>query len=84
MVFDRSYCTNIVFILLYSQLDHVLGLLQDVHGVLHGAVLQAHAVDGQQPVARLESACSTGQHNKRIITINGKRPPSPDSVRESY
>lgn len=54
----ETSCTDIVLIFLDSQFDHVLGLLQDVHGVLHGAVLQTHTVDGQQPVSRLQGACS--------------------------
>ena len=56
-------CTDVVLVFLDPEFDHVLSLLQDVHGVLHGAVLQTHAVDGQQPVSRLQSACST-EHKK--------------------
>lgn len=66
----RDWCTNVVLVFLDSEFDHVLGLLQDVHGVLHCAVLQPHAVDGQQPVSGLQSACSTGHDSERITTIN--------------
>lgn len=72
-------CTNVVLILLDSELDHVLGLLQDVHGILHGAVLQTHTVDGQQPISRFQGACST-QDNKRMTIIKWvQRGASPDS-----
>lgn len=54
-----DYCTDVVLVLLDSEFDHVLSLLQDMHGVLHGAVLQTHPVDGQQPVSGLQSAGST-------------------------
>lgn len=80
----RDKCTNVVLVFLYPKFDHVLGLLQDVHGVLHGAVLQAHTVDGQQPVSRLQSACSAGRKSKRTTTINWDQGAAPDSLPESY
>lgn len=64
-----SCSTDVVLVLLDPQFDHVLRLLQDVHGVLHGAVLQTQVVDGQQPVSRFQSTGSTG-HKERITDIN--------------
>lgn len=51
---DCVHPTSVILILLDPELDHVLCLLQHVHGVLHGAVLQTHVVDGQQPVPWLQ------------------------------
>lgn len=65
----RVKCTNVVLVFLDPEFDHVLGLLQDVHGVLHGAVLQTHTVDGQQPVSRLQGACSTEHKRERITQL---------------
>lgn len=76
-----TLCTDVVLVLLDSELDHVLSLLQDVHGILHGAVLQTHTVDGQQPVSRLQGACSTRDNNKRRTIIKWvQRGTSPDSL----
>lgn len=78
-------CTNVVLVLLDPQFDHVFGLLQDVHGVIYGAVLQTHRVDGQQSVSGLQSARSTRHKSKRITTMNWElRAASPDSSPESY
>lgn len=71
-----TQCTDVVLVLLDSEFDHVLGLLQDVHGVLLGAVLQTDAVDGQQPVSGLQGACST-HHNKRLTNIKRVRGGAP-------
>lgn len=77
----ETSCTDIVLIFLDSEFDHVLGLLQDVHGVLHGAVLQTHTVDGQQPVSRLQGACSAQHNNKGMTIIKWvQRAASPDSL----
>jgi len=61
--------TDVVLVLLDAQRHHVLGLLQDTHGVLHGAVLQTHAVDGQQPVPGLQGPCSTHTHTHTGLYI---------------
>lgn len=48
--------TGVVLILPDLQLHQVLTLPQDLHGVLHSAVVQADIVDGQQLVAWFEGA----------------------------
>lgn len=48
--------TRVVLVLSDLQLHQVLALPQDLHGVLHGTVVQADIVDGQQLVPWLEGA----------------------------
>lgn len=52
--------TGVVFILPDLQLHQVLALPQDLHSILHGAVVQADVVNGQQLVTWLQGASPTG------------------------
>lgn len=46
--------TWVVFVFSDLQFDELLALLEDLDGLLHGAVLHPDVVDGQQLVAQLQ------------------------------
>lgn len=52
--------TRVVLVLPDLQFHQVLALPQDLHSILHGAVVQADVVDGQQLVTRLKGAGPVG------------------------
>lgn len=52
--------TRVVLVLPDLQLHQVLALPQDLHSILHSAVVQADVVNGQQLVTRLEGAGPVG------------------------
>lgn len=69
--------TRIVFVLPDLQLHQVLALSQDLHGVLHGTVVQTDVVDGQQLVARLQGARPAGPGwgmGRRLARADGACP----------
>lgn len=48
--------TRVVLVLPYFQSHQVLALPQNLHGILHGAAVQADIVDGQQLITWLKGA----------------------------